>query len=890
MSEYRRPDPEKILQAIKKDEEYSKAGKLKVFFGMSAGAGKTYAMLKAAHKLKDDGVDIVIGYVETHNRAETDELVAGLEVIPRISVNHHGLTVEEFNIDAVLERKPEIVLVDELAHTNASGSRHSKRYQDVRELIDHGINVYTTLNVQHVESQSDVVEQITGVKVREILPDSILDQADSIELIDISPEGLLKRLAEGKVYIPERAEVAAERFFRKGNITALREMALNYVAKSVDSDLQKYMERKNIPGPWKAGDRLMVAVSPSPYSEYLIRWTRRMAFNLKATWIALYIEKQKHLSETGRSILKNNLNLARELGAEVISTIDDDVVSGLLRTAKQKNITQIVVGKPLRVHLSDFFSGGNLVERLLKVSGDIEIHIVSQPAIKSGGIRLGDRFNFTAGFKGYVNALISVAVITGINLLIVHFTGYWTIALIYLIFILLLGLYVARGAVFIAAVLSAIAWNFLFIPPLFTLRIAKLEDLMMFFAYLISASIVGGLTSKLHGKEWALRIREKNISDIYEFSKALEKAADIDEIVFTTVKYIEEYFNAKTAFILRTPSGELSAEQHKHSSFIMHEGGRGIAEWVFRNRKPAGKNTDTIRQASGTYIPLNSPGKVMGVLCIHSEKESEFSFDQDNFFNSIVYQTAMRLEREMLAIENRDSLLLAESERIYKLLLNSISHELRTPLTTITGASTSLLDDVVEAKPEIRKALVVEIYRAGERLNRLVGNLLDINRLESGMMKLNLQKHEPADLVSVVMRSLEGELTEHKVLVDIPDGLPMINIDFVLMEQAVINLVYNAVNHTPAGTVIKIGAGFSDNRFNISVKDNGPGLNPEEIPFLFDKFRRGIAASAGGTGLGLSICKGIVEAHNGEITAGNNPEGGAVFTITLPVDIQNENG
>lgn len=890
MIENYRPDPERILESIKKEEEEISRAKLKIFFGMSAGVGKTYSMLKAAHKLKDEGVDVVVGYVETHKRSETDELVHGLEIIPRISVDHHGLTVEEFNIDAVLERKPEVVLVDELAHTNASGSRHSKRYQDVMELLDHGINVYTTLNVQHVESQSDVVEQITGVKIREILSDSILDRADSIELIDISPEGLLKRLSEGKVYIPERAEIAAERFFRKGNITALREMALNYVAKSVDSDLQHYMERKNISGPWKAGDRLMVAVSPSPYSEYLIRWTRRMAFNLKASWVALYIDKQKPLSESGQTILKNNLNLARELGAEVISTLDDDIVSGLLRVARQKNITQIVVGKPLRIYITDYFSGGNLVERLLKASGDIEIHIVSQPAINRRKFSFSDKFKFTGKLNEYLYAFLSVSAITAINLLIVNFTGYWAIALIYLIFILLLGLYVGRGAIFIAAVLSAIAWNFLFIPPLFTLRISKLDDLMMFFVYFITAIIVGGLTSKLHSKEWALRIREKNISDIYEFSKALEKAADIDEIVFTTVKYIEVYFNAKTAFILRNSAGELSAEQHKHSSCIMHEGGRGIAEWVFRNRKAAGRNTDTIRQASGTYIPLNSPGKVMGVLCIQSEKGSDFSYDQDNFFNSIVYQTAIRLEREMLSIENRNTMLLAESERIYKILLNSISHELRTPLTTITGASTSLLDEVVESRPEIRKALVLEIYRAGERLNRLVGNLLDISRLESGMMKLNLQMHEPGDLVNVVIRSLEGELTEHKVFIDISDGLPMINIDFVLMEQALVNLVYNAVNHTPQGTVINISAGLSADSFQIVVKDNGPGLVPEEIPFLFDKFHRGASSSAGGTGLGLSICKGIVEAHNGKITAANNPEGGAVFTITLPVENQNDNG
>ncbi|HPS88340.1 MAG TPA: ATP-binding protein, partial [Spirochaetota bacterium] len=406
-------------------------------------------------------------------------------------------------------------------------------------------------------------------------------------------------------------------------------------------------------------------------------------------------------------------------------------------------------------------------------------------------------------------------------------------------------------------------------------------------AYFISAMIVGGLTSKLHSKEWALRIREKTISDIYEFSKVLENASDIDEIVITTVKYIEQYFHVKTAFILRNSSGGLSDTQHKYSSFIMHEGGRGIAEWVFKNRKSAGLNTDTLPQASASYIPLNSPGRVMGVLCIQSEKGSEFSFDQDNFFNSIVYQVSMKLERVMLSIESKNSFLLAESERIYKILLNSISHELRTPLTTITGASTSLLDNVVESKPEIRNALIREIYRASGRLNRLVDNLLDMSRLESGMMKLNKQKQDMGDLVSVVLRTLEEELSEYKVLIDIPDSLPMVNIDFVLMEQALINLVYNAVNHTPSGTVITISIQLSENSFQISVKDNGPGLIPEEIPFLFDKFQRGAASFSGGTGLGLSICKGIVDAHNGYVSAENNADGGAKFTITLPVETWN---
>ncbi len=877
-----RPDPESILASIKKDEEMAGKGRLKIFFGMSAGVGKTYAMLRAARRLMDEKVDVVAGYVETHGRSETGELLQGLELIPGMKADHHGLTVEEFNIDAVLERRPVIILVDELAHTNAEGSRHTKRYMDVLELLDNGIDVYTTLNVQHIESQADVVEQITGIKVRETVPDSVMDRADSIELVDISPEGLLKRLAEGKVYLPERAGYAAENFFRRGNITALREMALNYTARRVESDLQDYMRRQNIEGPWRAGDNLMVAVSPSPYSEYLIRWTRRLAFTMKAPWIALYIEREKALSPAGKKLLAGNLELARELGAEVISTVDDDIVSGLMRVARQKNITQIVAGKPLRFYFTDIFRGGNLVERLLKVSGDIEVHIVNQPHAERPRIRLLPELNISGMRDEYMRALISVAAVTGVNLFVETFTGYWTIAIIYLLYILILGLFTRRGPVFLAAVISALAWNFLFIPPLFTFRIAKLEDVMMFLAYLFTAVIVGGLTSKLHAKEKALRVREKRISEMYEFSRALGNAADMDEIVGVAVEHLQDYFNVKSAFLLAGSSGTLSQAGHPGSSFSMPDGGAGIAEWVFRNRKPAGLNTDTLPQASACYIPLNSPGRIMGVLCIMPETETDFSFARDNFFQSIVSQVSQRLERETLAVESRNSQLVAESERIYRILLSSISHELRTPLTTITGASSSLLDRVVSEKQEVRDELAREINRAGLRMNRLVDNLLDMSRLESGMMKLNLQKYDVADLVSVVLRTLENELVDYKVLIDMAEELPMINMDFALMEQALVNLVYNAVSHTPAGTGITIRAGRGRGGFNISVGDNGPGIDGADIPFIFDRFRRGLQPGSRGTGLGLSICRGIVEAHGGTISAGNNETGGALFTIWLP--------
>lgn len=890
MIEDNRPDPEVLLSALKKFEERHNRGKLKIFFGMSAGVGKTYAMLKAAHKLKSEGVDVVIGYIETHGRVETDELIPGLELIPRIKIHYNGIDIEEFDIDAVIRRKPEVVLVDEMAHSNLEGMRHSKRYHDIEELIDNGINVYTTLNVQHVKSQSDVVEQITGVKIRETVPDSKLDIASSIELIDISSDDLLKRLSEGKVYIPEQARQAAARFFREGNITALREMALNYVARSVDNDMRDYMKRRKIPGPWKAGDRLMVAVSPSPYSEYLIRWTRRMAFNLRAPWFALYIEKQKTLSENDEINLTRNLNIARELGAEVISTIDENIITGLMRVARQRNITQIIIGKPLRPYLSDFFSGGNLVERLLKVSGDIEIHIVNQPKIKFVKKGFFHGFKLPSDLNEYILALVSVTAVTLFNFLLVRFTGYWTIALVYLLYISITALYIGRRTIFLSALISAIAWNFLFIPPLLTFRISKVEDLAMFVTYFIIAFIVGGLTSKLKEKEWAIAQREKRISGLYDFSKIIEDAKDINETIDLAVRYFEESLDALSAFIIADDSGKLNSNVHEKSTLDLGTNGKGVAEWVFKNGKTAGLGTETLPQAGAFFIPLNAGGYTAGVLSIRRKDYNEFTYEQSNYLMSVSYHLAIRLQKEIISEKSRKAKLIEESERLYHILLNSLSHELRTPLTIITGASSSLMDEIVISQTATRNSLIREINRAGVKLNRLVDNLLDMSRLESGLLKLNLHDHDINDLVSVVIRELEPDIIEHKVIIDIEDGLPMISIDFVLMEQVLVNLVYNSLNYTEPGTEIMIKSYRQEEHVIISVSDNGPGIDPEDLSGIFDKFKRGVDSKTGGTGLGLSICRGIVESHNGTITARNRSGGGAEFLICLTADDSNKNG
>lgn len=879
--EYKRPDPDALLREIQDNERKKNRGRIKIFFGMAPGVGKTYAMLEAARHIKSEGIDVVIGIVETHGRPETDMLTKDIETIPRKVIDYRGITIGELDLDAVLARKPAITLIDELAHTNAEGSRHVKRYQDVLELIESGISVYTTLNVQHLESQADTVESITGAKIRERIPDSVLDMADEIELVDIPTEELLKRLSEGKVYVPERAGLAIERFFKKGNITALREMALHYTAKRVDYDLLDYMREQSIKGPWKTGERLLVAVSPSPYSEYLVRWTRRMAFNLKSPWVALYIEKEKSLSGEDRDRLVKNLNLARELGAEVISTADEDVVSGLLRVAQQQNITQIVVGKPLRRQLSDLLSGGNLVERLLKACGDIEIHVVTKPFKEQKTSIFSRTISHPSGLKGYLTTTASILGVTLVSYLISPVTGYWTIALIYLFGVSLLALVVSRGPILAAAALSALLWNFLFIPPLFTFQIGKLHDALMFVMYFVIAIILGSLTTRLRSKERILRSREERITDLYEFSKALGSAIGIGDVTGTAAAYIEKYLDSRAAIILAGESGGLSSSPAAGSLEISHKE-QGVAEWCFRNRRPAGLFTGTIPRSDAHYVPLIAPGTIVGILGIRPASGGSFSLEQESFLRNITYQLSMRIERENLMESSRKALLMEESERLYRILLNSISHELRTPLTAIAGAASSILDDAVEARPEIRRALAGEIKMASDRLNRLVDNLLDMSRLESGMLRLNRQMYDAGDLISVTLRRLEEELASHTVHVEISDDMPMLHIDFALMEQVLSNLMFNAATHTPAGTVISVSASADNDAALITVSDNGPGLNDEEIPIIFEKFRRGSRASTGGTGLGLSICRGIVEAHGGTITAGNNPDGGARFTIRLP--------
>ncbi|HEY2083620.1 MAG TPA: sensor histidine kinase KdpD [Verrucomicrobiae bacterium] len=874
MSEPLRPSPDALLAALQNDAARGKRGQLKIFLGMCPGVGKTYAMLEAAQRELKARRDVVVGYVETHGRAETQALLAGLSVLPRKKIDYRGMALEEMDIDAVLTPRPQLALVDELAHTNAPGSRHPKRWQDVLELLDAGIDVFTTCNVQHIESRADTVRQITSAEIRETVPDSVLDTAE-IELIDLPPAELLQRLEQGKVYVPERASAAAKNFFRESNLTALRELALRLVADHVGGETQEYHRAQTSAGPWKTGHRLLVAVSASPFSEPLIRWARRMADSLKCPWLAVHVESSPELGEPALARLEKNLALARTLGAEVIATTDENLVRGILRVAQQHNVSQIIVGKPSAANWLEWWRAGSLLRQLTRQSGNIDLHVVR--AEKSGAPETKSPFRWLplSGWKQYAAVLGVVTAVGLANIGLMQLTGPRVPGFVFLMAVVILALFVGRGPVFLAGAASALAWNYFFLPPRFTFIIQSTEDAVLFALYFVVAIVLGQLVARIRAQEFAERHREERATALYQLSRELSQAGTRDEVVWQLTAEVGRVLNAPAAVVLPSNRG-LAA--HPDSPLILTEKELNVASWVFEHRQAAGKFTDNLPGADALHLPLASERAVLGVLSVNPPLRT-LSLSQRDLLEAYARQAALVLDRIALRAAAEQSKLVAESERLSNALLNSISHELRTPLAAITSATNTL----VESKNgELKSAMVGEIQEAAARLNRLVGNLLDVTRLESGHVQAKLEWHDIDDLVQTTIRSLQRELSGREVKVEIEEKLPLARLDFTLMQQALSNLLLNVTMHTPPGTAISVQACKEGKDLVLRVADQGQGLPPELLPKLFEKFVRAANAPTGGSGLGLAIVKGFVEAHGGKITAENKLSGGALFTIHLP--------
>lgn len=876
MSDAGRPNPDVLLGSIQREETAQQRGRLKVFLGMCPGVGKTFAMLEAAQRDQKAGRDVVIAYLETHGRKETDALAAGLPQIPRRLFEHRGVTLGEMDLDAVLARRPQLALVDELAHANAHGARHPKRWQDVAELLDAGIDVYTTLNVQHVASRADTVRQVTGAEIREIVPDGVLDDA-VLELVDLPPAELAQRLREGRVYLPDRAATAARHFFREGNLTALRELALRLVADHVGARTREFRALQADDVPWKTSHCLLVAVGPSPLSEPLIRWTRRMADGLRCHWLAVHVERSRPLAPSAQAQLEKNLATARELGAEVLTTTDDDLVRGLLRIGARKNASQIIVGKPSGNGWLEWLRGDRLIRRLVRESGDIDVQVVR--AEKSRGAAPGALWRpaLDSGFQQYLFAVVAVAVVSLLNLGLMTWSGPRVPGLVFLLAVVLLALKVGRGPVLLAGAMSALVWNFLFLPPRFTFLIQRLEDAILFALYFVVALVLGQLVARIRAQEQAERRREERAVALYEFTRDLGEAVSRDEVVWQLISQVNQAFHSPAAVVL--PVGDRLAA-HPDGSLALSEKELGVSDWAFRHRQPAGRLTDNLPGADAFHLPMITERKAFGVLAVKLA-DSHLTLAQRDLLESFARQAALVLDRAELRAAAEHTRLLAESEKFSRTLLNSISHELRTPLAASTGAASALAatDDTTPAQ---RRALLGEILEANARLNRIVGNLLDVARLEAGRVRPRLDWHDARDLVQTTLRELQRELAAHPVSLDLPAEPLLVRLDYSLIQHALGNLLLNTAAHTPAGTSVEVRARLSEGNLHLSVADQGPGIPPESFPRIFDKFYRAPNAPTGGSGLGLTIVKGFVEAHGGAVTAENRPGGGALFAIHLP--------
>jgi two-component system sensor histidine kinase KdpD len=879
-----RPDPDILLARVQAEQARERRGKLKVFLGAAAGVGKTYAMLEAARARRATRLDVVVGYVEPHGRPETEALLEGLEQLPPRLIEYHGTHVREFDLDAALARRPALILVDELAHTNASGARHAKRWQDVTELLEAGIDVYTTVNIQHLESLNDIVARITGVVVRETVPDSVLEAADELELVDLPPEDLLQRLREGKVYIAEQAERAVRKFFRKGNLIALRELALRLTTARVDAEMEEYRRDHAIPETWPVSERLLVAVSPSPLAARVVRTARRMATAMRAEWVVAYVERPgARLSEGDRDRVVQTLRLAEQLGAETITLTGHDLADELVRYARTRNVNKIVLGKTRQPRWREALFG-SVVNELVRKSGDIDVHVITgegegvRPISKPGAERAGN-------WNAYGRAAAVVAIVTALAWAMFPFFQLANLVMVYLLGVVFVATQLGRGPSVLASVLSVAAFDVFFVPPYFTFAVADYGYLVTFAVMLVVALVTSTLTVRVRQHAEQAREREGRTAALYAVSRDLARARGVDEVMAAAVRHITQVFGSASAIFIPGEAGALALRAGGLGGAESDLSEQAVARWVYEHGQPAGLGSATLPGARALYLPLRAARGTAGVLAVRPPSPQRVAEpDQRHLLETFADQTALALERARLAEEAQHATVHAETERLRSALLSAVSHDLRTPLATITGATSTLMASDRRLDEATREELLAVAHEEAERLNRLVANLLDITRLEAGAVQVRKEWHPLEEIVGAALTRLERRLADRPVTTQIPADLPLVPLDGVLMEQMLLNLLDNALRHTPPRTPIEIAAALDDDHVSLEVADRGPGVPAGDEARVFDRFYRGRPGVAeGGVGLGLTVCRGIVEAHGGRIEAVNRPGGGVAFRVTLPL-------
>lgn len=898
-----RPDPDELLARVERDQAKAKRGRLKIFFGAAAGVGKTFAMLLAARERRNDNLDVIVGVVETHGRKETKALLEGFEVLPTRKIDYKGTVLHEFDIDAALKRRPAIILVDELAHTNAPGSRHPKRWQDIHELLEAGIDVYTALNVQHLESLNDDIGQISGIRVWETVPDTVFEEADEVELVDLPPDELLLRLKEGKVYLPQQAQEALKHFFRKGNLIALRELSLRQTANRVDAQMLDYREVNAIREVWQVSDRILVCIGPNALSERLVRAGKRLAASLRAEWIVVYVEtpKLQRMPAEKRDGILRILQLAEQLGAETVTLSAADMSEALIHFSRERNINKIVIGKPSRRGWRRWIMG-SVVDALISHAHNINIYLLGSPHVQEPsdlqselsvfkkrplpGLKQTIPSKTKKPYGGYFWAIAITLLSTMLGRLMLGHLELANLVMVYLLGVVFVATRCGLGPSILASVLGVGCFDFLFVPPFYSFLVSGTQYLITLLAMLVVSIVISNLMINVRAQAKVASHRERRAAALYSMSKELSSAQTEDEAVLSAVKHLYAEFSSPNVILFPNGCGRIVFPRKPGIAVSLKGADLGVAQWVFDHNEIAGQGTNTLPGAKAVYFPIHNEDQVLGVLALLPVNlRRVFLPEQQKLLDTFLRQIGQALARIRFAEQARSAQMQMEAERLRNSLLSAISHDLRTPLATIIGSASTIVQDKGELKHQDRLDLGQGIVDEAERMSSLVNNILDMARLEAGALELNKQWYPLEEIIGTVLTLLHTQLTGRTVKVSLPEGIPMILADAVMIEQVLINLLENAVRYTPAGSSLEIVAEINDAMVEIAVIDHGPGIPKGQEERLFEKFYQTRYETAqSGVGLGLAICRAIIEVHGGRIYAKNRSEGGAMFIFTLPRD------
>lgn len=903
MTDFERPDPDQLLARVERDQAKAKRGRLKIFFGAAAGVGKSYAMLLAARERRTENLDVVVGLLETHGRQDTAALLAGLEILPTRKIDYKGTVLHEFDIDAALKRRPAIILVDELAHTNAPGCRHPKRWQDIHELLDAGIDVYTALNVQHLESLNDEIGQIAGIRVWETVPDTVFEYADEVELVDLPPDELLLRLQEGKVYLPQQAQQAMRNFFRKGNLIALRELALRQTTNRVDAQMLDYRKDNAIRDVWQVNERILVCIGPNVLAERLVRAGKRLASSLRAQWLVVYVETPElmRLPAEKRDGVLRILRLAEQLGAETITLSATNMSDAIIRLARARNINKIVVGKPSRRGWRRWLLG-SVVDALISRAHNINIYLLGSPQLDNDSAANGDlallRKSVLPGlrqrlpaklqrrYRGYVWATGVTLLMTTIGRLLFGHLELANVVMVYLLGVVFIATRFGRGPSIWASVLSVGVFDLLFVKPFYSFSVADGQYLITLLAMLVVAFVISNLMVNVRAQAKVASHRERRAAALYAISRELATAQDEDSVVRTAVRHLYAEFSSRNVILFADENDRLVFPKGDRLGESLRGADLSVAQWVYEHNEMAGQGTHTLPGANAIYFPIHDEDSVLGVLALLPVNlRRVFLPEQQKLLETFLRQIAQAITRLRLSEQAKSTQLQIEAERLRNSLLSAISHDLRTPLATIIGSGSALAEDNGQMQPQHRQELSRAIVDEAERMANLINNILDMAKLDAGMVQLNKQWHPLEEIVGTVLTRLGKHLADRPLKVQLPPGMPMLLVDAVMIEQVLINLLENALRYTPAATELEIRAEKNGDMMAISVADRGPGIPPGQEDRLFEKFYQSRhEAAQSGVGLGLAICRAIVEVHGGRISGQNRADGGAIFTFALPAD------